>query len=288
MPCGVRPRTRREGPQHPRWWKARRGVRTVASRWHTASGLGGTRVSERGHLATSSESGAATPERHRQSPGEFCVAGSVLDPSDGSPSPEHTRALAAESPAQPQGGPLQRPPQPQPQRPEQPTPQEQLLGGAGAGPELTAALAAIYVSLTAAAPRPQQVTCFHSTREPSMGVDAYLERLRTYCRCSDACLVVSLVYVDRVVKLHPEFQVCRLNIHRLLAATIVLAAKFLDDVYYSNSYYAKVCGLSLKELNTLELALVKMLNWRCDISPEEFDEYCRHVLLAARGEVAAA
>ena len=37
--------------------------------------------------------------------------------------------------------------------------------------------------------------------------------------------------------------VCKLSLHRVLAASLVVSAKFVDDIYYSNQYYSKVCGL---------------------------------------------
>lgn len=117
-------------------------------------------------------------------------------------------------------------------------------------------------------------------RAPSIGIAAYLSRLHKYFQCSDSCLVVSLVYIDRVVKLHPNFSVSNLSIHRLLAMSMVLSAKFLDDIYYSNAYYAKVCGLQLKEFNILEAMLLNLLCWQLDVTLEEYTEYQGHVAKA--------
>ena len=41
-----------------------------------------------------------------------------------------------------------------------------------------------------------------------------------------------------------------MNIHRIVLAATTIAAKFLDDVYYSNSYYGKVQFITaFKKLN---------------------------------------
>lgn len=150
---------------------------------------------------------------------------------------------------------------------------EELQWETGSSDDLITALGAIFKSLAVPADQPKRPSRFHSTAAPSVGVDAYLTRLHKYFRCCDACFISSLVYVDRIVKLHPEFSVNSLTIHRLLATSVVLSAKFHDDVYYSNAYYAKVCGLSLKELNMLEALFIKMLNWKLDVSPEEYRYY---------------
>lgn len=121
--------------------------------------------------------------------------------------------------------------------------------------------------------RPQKVTPFHSVRLPSMRIKDYLLRIRQYFVCSDECYVLALIYIDRVGKIDPVMSVCSLNVHRLLLVTVMIAAKFHDDVYYSNTYYAKVGGLALKEVNSLEAHLVKMLSWRMLVEPVEYQLY---------------
>ena len=41
---------------------------------------------------------------------------------------------------------------------------------------------------------------------------------------------------------------------------MVLAIKYNEDDYYSNKYYAKVGGINLEEINTLEYNLLILLN----------------------------
>ncbi len=58
--------------------------------------------------------------------------------------------------------------------------------------------------------------------------------------CSGECFVLALVYIDRIIQSNPSFMVNSLNIHRLLITSVMLAAKFFDDQYFNNAYYA-VC-----------------------------------------------
>lgn len=39
---------------------------------------------------------------------------------------------------------------------------------------------------------------------------------------------------------------------RLVISTVMLAAKYIDDFFYKNDYYAKVGGISRTEINVLE------------------------------------
>ncbi len=38
------------------------------------------------------------------------------------------------------------------------------------------------------------------------------------------------------------------NVHRIIITSVVLAMKFLDDLYYTNSYYAKISGIPCAEV----------------------------------------
>jgi hypothetical protein len=135
--------------------------------------------------------------------------------------------------------------------------------------------------------QPPVLSSFHCVRAPPMGVKDYLKRIHSYFQCSDECYVIALVIIDRVGKVDASLTLCRLNVPRLLVSAVMLAAKFHDDVYYSNAYYAKVGGLGLKEMNQLEAKLMKFLNWKVNVAPEEYREYHRIVCEATRPQSTA-
>jgi len=130
-----------------------------------------------------------------------------------------------------------------------------------------------------------RLTRFDAVRAPTISIQDYLTRLHLYFGCSAECFVLALVYVDRIVLTQPTFVVSHLNIHRIVLAATTIAAKFLDDVYYSNSYYGKVGGVRTKELNLLEARLLEMLQWKINVTREEYSQYWGAVLSAtgARG-----
>mmetsp|Transcript_55346 Transcript_55346/g.177491 ORF Transcript_55346/g.177491 Transcript_55346/m.177491 type:complete len:355 (-) Transcript_55346:131-1195(-) len=153
--------------------------------------------------------------------------------------------------------------------------------GSPAGPNIVTPLAKIFARLASLGNRPQRSTCFHAVCAPQISIDDYLARIARYFHCSDECFVVALMYIDRLVKLHPDFVVSSLNVHRLLVTAITLAAKFHDDVFYSNKYYAQVGGVRLKEFNVLESTFLKMIGWSLHVLPEEYDQYLSRVRQAA-------
>jgi hypothetical protein len=58
--------------------------------------------------------------------------------------------------------------------------------------------------------------------------------------------------------------------HRFIIAVICLASKALGDYYYTNTFYAKVGGISPKELRLLELELAERLEWHLQVEQSEF------------------
>jgi len=110
------------------------------------------------------------------------------------------------------------------------------------------------------------VSKFHAQRPPAITIADYLHRVAKYALCSGECFVLALVYIDRIIQQNPTFVVNSLNIHRLLITSVMLAAKFFDDQYFNNAYYAKVGGVPAPEMNTLEVEFLFMTNFSlfCD------------------------
>jgi hypothetical protein len=63
------------------------------------------------------------------------------------------------------------------------------------------------------------------------------------------------------------------NIHRIILSAVVLAIKYNEDDYYSNEFYAKVGGVSLQEINSLELDAINMLDHILFVDEEFFNKY---------------
>jgi len=144
--------------------------------------------------------------------------------------------------------------------------------------KLIAALARTYQAVVSVKTENDGITEFHSARAPAITIHTYLIRVGKYFDCSDSCLLTALIYIDRVIKLHPTFPVCERSIHRLLGTSLMVAAKFYDDNFYSNTYYAEVCGLTVKEINKLEVEFCRLLAWNCNVSPTEYEEYRKRVM----------
>jgi len=113
-------------------------------------------------------------------------------------------------------------------------------------------------------------------RVPSLSLTRYVERFINFTTAPREVFVTAIAYIDRFLATNPsgiELALC--NVHRLFAASFVVAAKFASDFYNSNKYYARVAGVSLDELNALERAFLNDLGYSLNLTPEQYDAYNR-------------
>ena len=59
--------------------------------------------------------------------------------------------------------------------------------------------------------------------EPGISIHDYAARLLKYMHCSNACIVISIIYIDRLIQMNSVIPVHPLTIHRLLLTVMVLA-----------------------------------------------------------------
>ncbi|GKY93336.1 hypothetical protein MPSEU_000301200 [Mayamaea pseudoterrestris] len=119
---------------------------------------------------------------------------------------------------------------------------------------------------------PGQVTRFHAMKAPGITVQAYLERIHKYASCSNECFVLALIYIDRLIQ-RSNFLLTELNVHRVVITAVLLAAKFFDDAYYNNAYYAKVGGVLVSEMNGLEVDFLFRINFSLHVASDVFSKY---------------
>ncbi|KAG8484752.1 hypothetical protein CXB51_023762 [Gossypium anomalum] len=99
----------------------------------------------------------------------------------------------------------------------------------------------------------QKMSVFHGLTRPTISITTYLHRIFKHANCSPCCFVVAYVYLDRFMQMHPYLPLNSFNVHRLLITSVLVSAKFMDDICYNNAYYAKVGGISSEEMNILEV-----------------------------------
>jgi len=105
-------------------------------------------------------------------------------------------------------------------------------------------------------------TMFDAVSVPAMSVHAYLVRMRRYTKFDFSCFLVAITYLDRLCRQGLSFCPTMHNIHRLVVTALLVASKATDDIFHANMFMAQCGGISVSELNKLELELCRQLDWR--------------------------
>ena len=114
--------------------------------------------------------------------------------------------------------------------------------------------------------------CFYSKRIPVMSLEDYLKRIVKYANVEISTLICSVMYIDKMCEKN-NYILCFNNIHRLLLTAVVISSKFNEDSHYNNRYYAKIGGITIDEMNDLELLMCSYLDFKIFILPENYEKY---------------
>ena len=64
----------------------------------------------------------------------------------------------------------------------------------------------------------------------------------------------------------------------MLLASILVSIKFNEDDYYENTFYAKVGGIELLEMNNLESTFLNDLEYKIYVKQEIYEDYRDHLI----------
>eukprot|EP01060_Flectonema_neradi_P003547 TRINITY_DN12299_c0_g1_i1.p1 TRINITY_DN12299_c0_g1~~TRINITY_DN12299_c0_g1_i1.p1 ORF type:complete len:212 (+),score=26.93 TRINITY_DN12299_c0_g1_i1:132-767(+) len=114
----------------------------------------------------------------------------------------------------------------------------------------------------------EEVTVYDALSEAgaAISLEKYLLRWARYSGCSTNAIAIAASLITR-----SGVQLTSRNKHRLAFAALSLATKTHDDIYYSNTMYSGIGGLSLKEFNRLEVDLIQRVNWETFVSCDEYN-----------------
>ena len=111
----------------------------------------------------------------------------------------------------------------------------------------------------------------------SITINDYLKRLVKYTQAESSTLIAMLIYIDRICELN-NFIINSYNVYKILFSSLIIAIKYNEDEYYDNKFYAKVGGLTLKEMNNLEINYLSLIDFKLYISEEVFDNYFENLI----------
>lgn len=131
--------------------------------------------------------------------------------------------------------------------------------------------------------RDGRLTRFHSRAPPGISVSDYLQRLIQHATLSPPIMLSMVYYIDRLCALYTPFTINSLTVHRFLITAATVAAKGLSDSFWTNPTYARIGGIPVSELATLELEFLQKVEWKIVPKPETLEEYYRSLVDRTQG-----
>ena len=118
---------------------------------------------------------------------------------------------------------------------------------------------------------------FISKKIPSISIEKYLERLISHTKMEISTLILILIYIDKICK-NNKFRLNYFNIHKLIVTSMLISIKYNEDDFFSNSFYAKVGGVSITELNHLEYEFLSLIDFDLYVDDDLYSKYSNYIL----------
>jgi len=115
-------------------------------------------------------------------------------------------------------------------------------------------------------------SCPHN-KVPSISLLLFIQRVMRYLPATKELYIVAMIYLDRVLAYNSDICFTLFNAHRLFISAILVASKFLDDLFYTNVFVSKVAGVSPEELNRLEIEFLAAIRFSLYVKPDLYQFY---------------
>ena len=137
----------------------------------------------------------------------------------------------------------------------------------------------------------EALTDADSNSPPLPSIETFIASLVTRSQVQTPTLMSSLVYLARLrARLPPVAKGMRCTVHRIFLASLILAAKNLNDSSPKNKHWARYTavkgydgfGFSLPEVNLMERQLLFLLDWETRVTEEDLLQQLEPLLAPIR------
>ena len=109
----------------------------------------------------------------------------------------------------------------------------------------------------------------YSNKVPIIKIEDYLIRLVKYSRMEISTLILTFIYIKKFID-KENYIIVFNNVFRLIISCSLLAIKFNENKTFKNSFYAKIAGLEVEDLNNLEYNVFSRLDFNLRVLDNEF------------------
>lgn len=113
---------------------------------------------------------------------------------------------------------------------------------------------------------------FNAKSMPKISIEQYLHRIMSLSKCEEGSIIHALILIDNLCENNDIF-ITRMNYHRILLISILISIKYLEDIFFSNQFYAKIGGIKLEEINELEIEFLKLIKFRVYAHEDAYIKY---------------
>ena len=113
---------------------------------------------------------------------------------------------------------------------------------------------------------------FINKDKPSISIFDYLRRIVYYTQIEKSTIVLSLIYIMRLLK-EGKIYLNEYNIHRIIFAALIAAYKYNEDSIHENKYLAKVAGISEKEMVSIEICFLDLMDFNFFVNEKYYEDF---------------
>ena len=106
---------------------------------------------------------------------------------------------------------------------------------------------------------------------PSFTIKYYMKYFRL-TRCHPSCYIGMMIFIERFLNNNSKgiSFINKWNAHRLVAIAFYIACKTIEDVRFNGRCFSKILGITMDELNKLEIEFLYDIEWNIFVSATDY------------------
>ncbi len=113
---------------------------------------------------------------------------------------------------------------------------------------------------------------FYLEQIPNISLEYYIMHLFKYTNMSISSLILAIIYIDQFCEKF-RYALTIHNIFRILLIFVYISIKLNEDYNIKSDFYAKIAGVSIKDLNALEYQMCVAMNFDFYVKTDYYQQY---------------